>query len=539
MEEQTAASVSTGINLVTTEIAHEMTLQNAGADGGESSGCDPSVRQSSPCSSFSVVWNAEKQEHELFKPIVVLPDGTERELDQPTIAEGRLSLKIAKTTSASGGEEYTFEWLSGEDGGTADDSADATAMIIPIVEVASLDEPDGIKQLHVGVIAVGGAATIKGDTDDSEAVSLSGAVEITGDGENGGQSGIVFKTVKGASGKPAKLYCDVSGRKGLNKCEHQNGWGAHEVTFYDSDGTERRFHFLGCRDVTLPGGSGGGVTSLYESESVDEKATGNVQLKGTDGIEIDVTPAVKDDNGEVITDATVDFSIGEQLTVAAEDEAADEEITLSASGGVATQTVVNGKTSVETSATDTDASCNAKFGNNTSSILKASDGGATCDLVTGSDKVSIRAFGSGRAAILLVGRDGNIDLDTAAIGGKSVAIHNLKVVNDDGTSTDYKILANDDITLTKGGGAGKRLVDVSFNVDTTGIKATKKFIDENGNKSTEEVLVCKLTTKEVVTGSKYDCPNFTISKSSVTVVGDAKDLDDETVFTSTPHSTET
>ena len=395
------------------------------------------------------------------------------------------------------------------------------------------------------MIAVGGAATIKGDADASEAVPLSGAVEMTGAGENGdGHSGIVFKTVKGktdasASDKPAKVYCDVRGRKGLSDCTNQNNWGAHKVTFYDSEGNEQYFHFHGCRDVTLPGGSGGGVTSLYESEHEAKKATGNVKLKVADGIKIDVTPAVKDDNGKVITDATVDFSIGEQLTVAAEDEAADEEITLSASGGVATQTVVNGKTSVETSATDTGASCNAKFGNNTSSILKASDGGGTCDLVTGSDKVSLRAFGSGRAAILLVGSNGTIGLDTASLGGKSVAIHNLKVVKADGTSVDYKVLANDDITLVTGGGGGKRLVDVSFRVDTDKIVAEKKFVDENGNESTEEVTVCKLTTKEVVTGSTYDCPNFTISKSSVQVVGDATDLDDKTVFTSTAHSAET
>ena len=509
--------------LMTSQIATS-TAGESGGGGGPGSG-DMTVPR---IASFQVYWDVQGKQFKVFSPKVVDPSGSEIAVTEMALSRGTYvcEVKKGKTTNVYTAKIKLIDSIV---------PSDETVTVVKLFKI----EDGKVEQYHVGVIAVG-AATIKGDTDDSEAVSLSGAVEITGDGENGGQSGIVFKTVKGASGKPAKLYCDVSGRKGLSKCKHQNGWGAHEVTFYDSDGTERRFHFLGCRDVTLPaGGSGGGVTSLYEPEFVGEKATGNVQLKGTDGIEIDVTPAVKDGNGKVITDATVDFSIGETLLVESEDKTVDATVTLSALRDSATQTVKNRQLMVETSATDTDASCNATFGNNTSSILKASDGGATCDLVTGSDKVSLRAFGNGRATILLVGNGGTIGLDTSSLGGKSVAIHNLKVEKADGTSTVYKVLADKDVTIAGSGAGGNRLVDVSFRVDTDKIVAEKKFVDENGNESTKEVAVCTLTTKEVVTGSKYDCPNFTISKSSVQVVGGATDLDDETVFTSTAHSAET
>lgn len=524
---KSGSGTNVGVDL-TTLMTSQIAVSTAGESGGGGSGSgDMAVPR---IASFQVYWDVQGKQFKVFSPKVVDPSGSEIKVTETALSRGTYvcEVKKGKTTNV-----YTAAIK-------LIDSIVPSAETVTVVKLFKIEDGK-VEQYHVGVIAVD-AATIKGDIDGSEAVPLSGAVEITGADENGnGRSGIVFKTVKGASGKPAKLYCDVSGRKGLSRCEHQNGWGAHEVKFYDSDGTERRFHFLGCRDVTLPGGSGGGgVTSLYEPEYVGEKATGNVQLKGTDGIEIDVTPAVKDGNGGVITDATVNFSIGETLLVESEDETVDATVTLSALRDSATQTVKNRQLMVETSATDSEASCNAMFGNNTSSILKASGGGATCDLVTGSDKVSLRAFGNGRATILLVGNGGTIGLDTSSLGGKSVAIHDLKVVKADGTSVTYKVLANDNITLvTGGGGGGKRLVDVSFRVDTDKIVAEKKFVDENGNESTKEAIVCTLTTKDVVTGSTYDCPNFTISKSSVTVVGGATDLDDETVFTSTAHSAET
>ena len=528
---KSGSGMNVGVDL-TTLMTSQIAISTAAESGGGGSGSgDMTVPR---IASFQVYWDVQGKRFKVFSPKVVDPSGSEIAVTETALSRGTYVCEVKKNKTTN---VYTAAIK-------LIDSIVQSAETVTVVKLFKIEDGK-VEQYHVGVIAVGGdAATIKGDADASEAVPLSGAVEMTGAGENGdGHSGIVFKTVKGetdasASDKPAKVYCDVRGRKGLRDCTNQNDWGAHKVTFYDSEGNEQYFHFHGCRDVTLPGGSGGGVTSLYESEHKAKKATGNVELRVADGIKIDVTSAVKDENGKVITDAAVDFSIDEQLTVAAENEAADEEITLSASGGVATQTVVNGRTSVETSATDTNASCSAKFGKHILSILEASDGGGTCDLVTGNDKVSLRAFGSGRAAILLVGSNGTIALDTASLGGKSVAIHNLKVVKADGTSVDYKVLANKDVIINAGGAGEKRLVDVSFSVDETGIKAEKKFV-EDGVESTEEVTVCTLTTKEVVTGSKYDCPDFTISKSSVQVVGGATDLADETVFTSTAHSAET
>lgn len=514
------SGMNVGVDL-TTLMTSQIAKSTAGESGGGSVSGDMTVPR---IASFQVYWDVRGKRFKVFSPKVVDPDGNEIAVTETALSRGTYvcEVKKNKTTNVYTAAIKLIDSIV---------QSDETVTVVKLFKI----EDGKVEQYHVGVIAVS-AATIKGDTDDSETVSLSGAVEITGDGENGGQSGIVFKTVKGASGKPAKLYCDVSGRKGLSRCEHQNGWGAHEVTFYDSDGTEQRFHFFGCRNVTLPGGSGGGVTSLYEPESVGEKATGNVQLNGTDGIEIDVTPAVKNDKGEVITDATVDFSIGETLLVESEDETVDATVTLSALRDSATQTVKNRQLMVETSATDTVASCNATFGNNTSSILKASDGGATCDLVTGSDKVSLRALGTGRAAIMLTGSAGSINIDTKNLAGKNIGFHKLTIVKGDGTNEKYLVLADKDITITQSG--GKRLVDISFSVENNQIKATKKYVDGT-TESTEDVTVCTLTSQEIVTGSTYDCPDFKNARSKVKVVGDPESLSEETVFTSTAHSAET
>lgn len=517
------SGMNVGVDL-TTLMTSQIAISTAGeSGGGGSGGGDMTVPR---IASFQVYWDVRSKRFKVFSPKVVDPSGSEIKVTETALSRGTYVCEVKKNKTTN---VYTAAIK-------LIDSIVQSAETVTVVKLFTIEDGK-VEQYHVGVIAVGGAATIKGDTDDSEAVPLSGAVEITGDGENGGQSGIVFKTVKGASGKPAKIYCDVSGRKGLSRCEHQNGWGAHEVTFYDSDGTEQRFHFFGCRNVTLPGGSGGGgVTSLYEPESVGEKATGNVQLKGTDGVEIDVTPAVKNDKGEVITDATVDFSIGETLLVESEDETVDATVTLSALRDSATQMVKNRQLMVETSATDTDASCNATFGNNTSSILKASGGGATCDLVTGSDKVSIRAFGTGRAAMTLTGSAGSINIDTKNLAGKNIEFHKLTIVKDDGTNEKYLVLADKDITITQSG--GKRLVNISFSVENNQIKATKKYVDGT-TESTEDVTVCTLTSQEIVTGSTYDCPDFKNARRKVKVVGDPESLSEETVFTSTAHSAET
>lgn len=522
---KSGSGMNVGVDLTTLMTSQIATSTAGESGGGGSGGGDMTVPR---IASFQVYWDVRGKQFKVFSPKVVDPNGNEIAVTETALSRGTYVCEVKKNKTTN---VYTAAIK-------LIDSIVQSAETVTVVKLFKIEDGK-VEQYHVGVIAVS-AATIKGDADASEAVPLSGAVEITGADENGnGRSGIVFKTVKGASGKPAKLYCDVSGRKGLSKCTNQNGWGAHEVKFYDSDGTEQRFHFLGCKDVTLPtgGGSGGGVTSLYEPENVNEKATGNVRLNGTDGIEIDVTPAVKNDKGEVTTDATVDFSIGETLLVESEDETVDATVTLSALRDSATQTVKNRQLMVETSATDSEAGCKAVHGDIWSRLQAGNDSGRF-DITAGSNQVQIAAYKNGLVALLLSGNGGKVNLSTAPLGGKSVAIHNLKVVKADGTSIDYKILANDDVIINEGGAGGKRLVDVSFRVDTDKIVAVKKFV-EDGVESTEEVTVCKLTTKEVVTGSTYDCPNFTISKSSVQVVGGATDLADETVFTSTPHSSET
>lgn len=133
-----------------------------------------------------------------------------------------------------------------------------------------------------------------------------------------------------------------------------------------------------------------------------------------------------------------------------------------------------------------------------------------------------------------------IDLRTSNLTkGNLMDIHVLTIKDAKGVITDeFNVLSTKDITITKSG-AGKRLVDVTFEVTSGKIVATKHFVDEDGNETSEDVDVCTLTTVGVVTGSKYECPNFVNSKSEVMVVGAPNPLADETVFTSTAHSAET
>ena len=250
------SGMNVGVDL-TTLMTSQVSISTAGESGGGGSGSgDMTVPR---IASFQVYWDVQGKRFKVFSPKVVDPSGSEIAVTEMALSRGTYVCEVKKNKTTN---VYTAAIR-------LIDSIVQSAETVTVVKLFKIEDGK-VEQYHVGVIAVGGAATIKGDTDDSEAVSLSGAVEITGDGENGGQSGIVFKTVKGASGKPAKLYCDVRGRKGLSDCTNQNNWGAHKVTFYDSEGNEQYFHFHGCRDVTLPGGSGGGVTSLYESESVGE-----------------------------------------------------------------------------------------------------------------------------------------------------------------------------------------------------------------------------------------------------------------------------
>lgn len=125
-------------------------------------------------------------------------------------------------------------------------------------------------------------------------------------------------------------------------------------------------------------------------------------------------------------------------------------------------------------------------------------------------------------------------LGTIIVSGE---YHTLTVKHPDGTEDEYEIAADDDITINESDGDSNKFIsDVELKLEDGKLKIVKTFSDDSTEESSIEVK-----TVDVVTGSSYDSDQpkaFVNMKTTLTVLDEKDEGDEETVFTATPHSEE-